>query len=124
MRQNIYRTTYDEASSELSEILARVEQLRLHRQLIEKAIEALEPFCAVNGEAVAAFQPVASKPVETVRQQPAAEPIPFPVQEVVSKFDAPESQPAPEPVSDSFAARINNALWDWNLRSNQLQPAS
>ncbi len=124
MTQNIYRTTYDEASSELSEILARVEQLRLHKQLIEKAIEALEPFRAVNGEAVAAFQPVASVPAEIVRQQPSAEPIPFPVQEVVSKFDAPQSQPVPEPASDPFAARINNALWDWNLRSNQLQPAS
>jgi hypothetical protein len=124
MTQNIYRTTYDEASSELSEILARVEQLRLHRQLIEKAIEALEPFCAVNREAVAAFQPMVSMPAEVVRQQPAAEPIPFPVQEVVSNFDVPQTPPAPEPTADPFAARINNALWDWNLRSNQLQPAS
>ncbi len=124
MTQNIYRTTYDEASSELSEVLARVEQLRLHRQLIEKAIEALEPFCAVNGEAVAAFQPMVSMPAEIVRQEPAAEPILFPVQEVVSKFDVPQSESAPEPTADPFATRINNALWDWTMRANQLQPAS
>jgi hypothetical protein len=124
MTQNIYRATYDEASSELSEILARVEQLRLHRQLVEKAIEALEPFCVANGEAVAAFQPSVSIPAEVVRQQAAAEPIPFPVQEVVSNFDVPQTPPAPESPSDPFAARINSALWDWNRSSIQLQPAS
>jgi len=124
MRQNIYRTTYDEASSELDQVLARVEQLRLHRQLVEKAIEALEPFCAVNAHAVAAFEPSVSMPADALSQQPAAEPIPFPVQEVAATFSVEQSQPVLEPTSDPFATRINNALWDWNRSSAQLQPAS
>ncbi|MGA7857693.1 MAG: hypothetical protein WCA11_07195 [Terracidiphilus sp.] len=125
MTQNIYRTTFDEAGSELNEVLARMEQLRQHQQLIERAIEALEPYCAVNAESVATIQPsVTTIPAEFVRHEPAPEPIPFPVQEVVANFDAPQSEPVPEPTADPVASRINSALWDWNLSAARLQTAS
>jgi len=124
MTHDIYRAAYQEAASEHSQILAREEQLRLRQQLIETAIQALEPLSATQDAAAAAIQPPVSIPAEFLREQPVAEPIPFQIEEFAAKIDTPQGPFAPEPTSDPVASRINNALWDWNHSAAQLQPAS
>lgn len=54
MKQEVYRFAYEEASSELTEIVGEFEQLRLRKERIEKVMEALKPFAGpdVQGAAV------------------------------------------------------------------------
>jgi len=40
---NVYRVAYDEAFSELREILREFEQLRVRKDRIEKVVKALQP---------------------------------------------------------------------------------
>ena len=55
MRQEVYRVAYDEAKSELGEILGKFEALRLRKDRIEKVVEALKPLLGADGGPRAAF---------------------------------------------------------------------
>ncbi|MDE3187564.1 MAG: hypothetical protein KGM96_08600 [Acidobacteriota bacterium] len=54
MKQEVYRYAYNEANSELSEIITEFEQLRLRKENIEKALDALRPFAGVDAQAASA----------------------------------------------------------------------
>jgi hypothetical protein len=110
MRQEVYRVAYDEASAELSEILAKFEQLRLRKDRIEKVVEALKPLISVSDlpaanaeksstlierQSVAPEQPVAHVPAAS---QPVPTPMPYPV------------QPAAEDANDPFSRRVDSGV--------------
>jgi hypothetical protein len=112
MRQEVYRVAYDEASAELSEILAKFDQLRLRKDRIEKVVEALKPL--LNGFEIPALKTERSAPVVEQRQvtvpaeepamaaaapvQPGPTPVPHPVQQ------------AQEQPSDAFSRRIESVV--------------
>jgi hypothetical protein len=48
MKQEVYRFAFEEANSELTEIVGEFEQLRARKERIEKVIEALKPFASVD----------------------------------------------------------------------------
>jgi hypothetical protein len=108
MRQEVYRVAYEEASAEMSELLARFEQLRLRKDRMEKVIEALKPLVlsdntqapAVERNATPVERPVAvSEPQPTAYPAPPApSPIPIPVQQAV------------EEANDPFSRRVESAI--------------
>lgn len=113
MRQEVYRVAYDEASAELSEILAKFDQLRLRKDRIEKVVEALKPL--LNG--------VETPVVKTERPMPVAEqrPAPAPAAEPANLVSAAPALSGPTPVpypvqqaaeqtTDSFSRRIESAV--------------
>ncbi len=51
MKQEVYRYAYNEANTELTEILTEFEQLRLRKEGIEKALDALRPLAGVDAQA-------------------------------------------------------------------------
>jgi hypothetical protein len=107
MRQEVYRVAFDEASAELSEILAKFEQLRVRKDRIEKVVEALKPLMASEAQAVAAerSQAVVERPsaaseapghsLSEAGQAATPSPIPYPIQ---------------QPASDPFSRRIETAV--------------
>ena len=48
MKQEVYRFAFDEANSELSQILGEFEQLRARKDRIEKVVEALKPLAGIE----------------------------------------------------------------------------
>lgn len=50
MKQEVYRYAYNEANSELSEIITEFEKLRLRKESIEKALDALRPLAGLESE--------------------------------------------------------------------------
>jgi len=51
MKQEVYRYAYNEANTELTEILTEFEQLRLRKEGIERALDALRPLAGVDAQA-------------------------------------------------------------------------
>ncbi|MDE3187562.1 MAG: hypothetical protein KGM96_08590 [Acidobacteriota bacterium] len=118
MRQDVYRVAYDEAISELSDIINKYEQLRQRKERVEKAVEVLKPLVGAYARASSVNQNVAgSSPDEP---PPPADPSPNSGVEAVAvpaavlqRVEEPISYPAPQAVdtsSDPFQRRINNAL--------------
>lgn len=124
MTQDTYRFAYEEANSELNEIMAQFERLQLRKTQMEQVVEALRPLLSDAPAAAIAAE-----------MQPAAEAVPFLVQSAVETpyesvaaeaavETAPEAALAPameaftaEPEtelsdesSDPFQRRIDNAL--------------
>jgi len=122
MRHDIYRAACEEAASEQRQILAKEEQLRLRRQLIEKAMQALEPFSGTQADAVAAFHPVIPAPTEMLVFEPAAEPVPFQVQQATAMLAM--AQDDMNASSDPFESRINSVLSGWKQAPSPLLKAS
>ena len=121
MRQEVYRVAYDEASAELSEILAKFELLRVRKDRIEKVVDALKPLVIAYESTVRAEQPIRTvegslAPLE--RQVPA----PVHVQEPVAVAAAPAPVPVPpspipypvqqavEEANDPFSRRVESAI--------------
>lgn len=50
MKQEVYRYAYNEANSELGEIITEFEKLRLRKESIEKALDALRPLAGLESE--------------------------------------------------------------------------
>ena len=48
MKQEVYRFAFDEANTELSQILGEFEQLRARKERIEKVVEALKPLAGIE----------------------------------------------------------------------------
>lgn len=115
MRQEVYRVAYDEASAELSEILAKFEQLRVRKDRIEKVVDALKPLVASNESTVR----TAEGSLAPIERQVA---VPVPVQEPVAVAAAPApvpvaSNPIPYPVqqaveeaNDPFSRRVESTI--------------
>lgn len=51
MKQEVYRFAFDEANTELSQILGEFEQLRARKDRIEKVVEALKPLAGIEASA-------------------------------------------------------------------------
>ncbi|MGB6193483.1 MAG: hypothetical protein WBF42_13535 [Terracidiphilus sp.] len=62
MKQEVYRFAFDEANTELSQILGEFEQLRARKDRIEKVVEALKPLAGIEASAAAAGQKSADSP--------------------------------------------------------------
>ena len=62
MKQEVYRFAFDEANSELNQILAEFEQLRQRKDRIEKVVEALKPLAALEGQGAPAERKSADSP--------------------------------------------------------------
>ena len=54
MNKEIYRFAFDEANSELAQIVGEFEQLRLRKERVEKVVEALKPLAGVDPQPVVA----------------------------------------------------------------------
>ncbi|MGA7857139.1 MAG: hypothetical protein WCA11_04400 [Terracidiphilus sp.] len=103
MRQEVYRVAYDEAKSELGEILGKFEALRLRKDRIEKVVEALKPL--LGADAQTAF---AEKQAPAPERQPA-----FAVPEPIHQVADPVPQAVPQAVdqgSDPFQRRVDAAV--------------
>ena len=138
MRQQTYRTAYDEAHAELQDLTEQFEALCLRKEQVERVLDALKPFLGLVSEAEAELatayaasemaQPV-SEHVEFTYTQvstPAGESIQMtsegPAEPVQVDAEATEEQLAyfRQPVSDPFQKRIDDALWGWQQRPEGL----
>jgi hypothetical protein len=52
MNKEVYRFAFDEANTELSQIVGEFEQLRLRKERVEKVVEALKPLAAGEGQSL------------------------------------------------------------------------
>jgi hypothetical protein len=62
MKQEVYRFAFDEANSELSQILGEFEQLRARKDRIEKVVEALKPLAGIEAAAASAERKSSDSP--------------------------------------------------------------
>ncbi len=62
MKQEVYRFAFDEANTELSQILGEFEQLRARKDRIEKVVEALKPLAGIEAAAAPAERKSADSP--------------------------------------------------------------
>ena len=138
MRQQTYRTAYDEAHAELMDITEQFEALRLRKEQVERVVEALKPFIGLASESsdelATAFAPselaqsvsehveftytqVSTPDGESIQMtsEVPAEPVPVGVEatpEQIAYFR--------QPSSDPFQRRIDDALWGWQQRPEGL----
>lgn len=124
MRQEVYRTAYEHASSELSEVTERIEKIRVHKEKIERVVDALKPFCDEQAEAFAADRPATSTPNEFAMREREADPVPFVETAEPAPAEIPRGQCVAVPTPDSVQARINNALWGRGLNPAEFLRAS
>ncbi len=73
--EEIYRVAFDAANSELTEIGAEVERLRIRREHIEKLVDVLNPLVAKEKQVVSqgsaeATQQEEAKPVTEAKAEP------------------------------------------------------
>ncbi|MGA9464921.1 MAG: hypothetical protein WBV28_19180 [Terracidiphilus sp.] len=112
MTQETYRLAYDEANSELKEILSKFEELQLRREKIQQVVDALKPLLA-DGPMPEAGANASGDPAPFLVQQASAvssEPTPTAPAET---FPEPVAEPEPAfaaESSDPFQRRIDNAL--------------
>jgi hypothetical protein len=138
MRQQTYRTAYDEAHAELQDLTVQFEALCLRKEQVERVLEALRPFLGLISETVAELatayatsesaQPVSEHVQFTYTQvsTPTGESIQMtsegPAEPVPVDAEATEEQLAyfRQPSSDPFQKRIDDALWGWQQRPEGL----
>jgi hypothetical protein len=82
MRQETYRFALDQATAELSDIVAQFDSLKAKKEQIEKIVEALRPFIGLQAEtptveASASFFAPEFAPAPAVEQTVSEEPIEF-----------------------------------------------
>jgi hypothetical protein len=138
MRQQTYRTAFDEAHAELMDITGQFETLRLRKEQVERVVEALKPFIGLTSEPTAdltmayasseSAQPVSEHVEFTFTQvsTPSGESIQMtsevPAEPIPVGVEATEEQLAyfRQPASDPFQKRIDDALWGWQQRPEGL----
>ena len=107
MRQKVYRVAFDEASSELSEILSRFEQLRLRKERVEKLVEALKPL-VVTTDVQAHATGLAERTAPPVEKPIAAvEPPAVPAPAASAPFPVPQTA---DEATDPFSRRVENVM--------------
>jgi hypothetical protein len=136
MRQQTYRTAYDEAHAELLDITAQFDALCLRKEQIESVLEALRPFLGLEPPVELATAYAASESAEAPSERveftytqisaPSGESIQM-TSEVLAEpvpvgVEATEEQLAyfRQPSSDPFQRRIDDALWGWQQRPEGL----
>ena len=140
MRQETYRIAYDEAFTELNEILKQFDELRLRKDQIEKVVDALRPFQDIleAETSVAESEPdyAVSEPAEQESEPaafsflqvsaPATEPDHVAIEMTSERMEISEElslEPVAyfrNPSSDPFQRRIDDALWGWQQRPEGL----
>ena len=108
MELSAYRVAYEAANSEFSEVLKEFEQLRLRKNQLEKAVEALRPLAGPEGQRVATEQRAGNPVLEQV--QHVAELPAEPVQQVAAPsidLMQHEELPAPEAVQPAAAPSLD-----------------
>lgn len=112
MTQETYRLAYEQASTELNDILGQFEVLRIRREKMQQVVEALRPL--ISDASMTEVAPVASNESSPflVQQATPISPDPLPV---ATTEALPEPVAEPEPAfasesSDPFQRRIDNAL--------------
>src|SRR5271165_5345052 len=103
MRQEVYRVAFDEAKTELGEILGKFEALRLRKDRIEKVVEALKPLLATE-----THSPMAERPTVIPDRQPSLS-VAEPIHQVTDPVPQPVQQTAEQP-SDPFQRRVDTAI--------------
>ena len=122
MTQETYRFAYEEANSELREILGQFDQLQARKEQIEQVVEALKALlfegpmaetAAASGVEAAPFlvQQAAEASMEA-KTEVTQESFPEPTLQPEPAFNADNAEPAyaGEQSSDPFQRRIDNAL--------------
>ena len=139
MRQDTYRTAYEEAHAELIDITAQFEALCNRKEQIENVLEALRPFIGFVSESEVG---VATAYATSESEQPASEQhveftftqVSVPTGESIQMTSEMPAEPAPvgseateeelayfrQPASDPFQKRIDDALWGWQQRPEGL----
>jgi hypothetical protein len=138
MRQQTYRTAYDEAHAELQDLTAQFEALCLRKEQVERVLEALRPFLGLVSETEAELSTVYAA---SESEQPVSEHVEFiytqvssPTGESIQMTSEVPSEPVPveaemteeqlayfrQPASDPFQKRIDDALWGWQQRPEGL----
>lgn len=138
MRQETYRTAYDEAHAELLDITAQFEALCVRKEQIENVLEALRPFIGLVSESE---EELAAAYATSESEQPASEHVEFtftqvsvPTGESIQLTSEMPAEPVPvgsevteeqlayfrQPASDPFQKRIDDALWGWQQRPEGL----
>jgi hypothetical protein len=107
MRQEVYRVAFDEASAELSEILAKFEQLRLRKDRVEKVVEALKPLVASEAQATSTERVAAPAERQSAEKDGPGHSVSEPSQPTTP---SPIPYPIQQPASDPFSRRIETAV--------------
>ena len=111
MRQEVYRVAYDEAHAELSEILAKFEQLRQRKDRIEKVVEALKPLLGESEPQLPEIEraaPAAERPV--VAEPPLAHAAPAEPAIAPAAYAQPEEPVTTDTLHDPFSRRVENGV--------------
>jgi hypothetical protein len=136
MTQETFRTAYQQAHAELSDLQEQFERLRLKKEKIEKVVEALKPLIELYAtgavEDKAASDPSLyliheSKDAVPEPVQRASQPSPEPVLEQVEYSATATSEPVEYAMestsSDPFQRRIESVLWGWSQKREGMAPA-
>jgi hypothetical protein len=110
MTQETYRLAYEEASTELKDILGQFEVLRIRREKVQQVVEALRPLIS-EGPLPESVVSVDTAPF-LVQQASAASSEAAPTA-VAEALPGPVAEPEPafaSESSDPFQRRIDNAL--------------
>lgn len=137
----------DEAAAELRDIVTQFEALKSKKEQIEKVVEALRPFLALQAETPTLEAASVSFSAPAIEQAVPEEPVEFtfmkvsgPGMEVLANSEPAhvEDEQVPEPVhvlaeateeqvayfrqpsADPFQRRIDDALWGWQQRPEGL----
>jgi hypothetical protein len=137
MRQQTYRTAYDEAHAELLDITAQFDALCLRKEQIEIVLEALRPFIGLTepvAELATAYAAPESPEMPSDRVEFIYTQISAPNGESIQMTSEVSAEPVPvaveateeqlayfrQPSSDPFQRRIDDALWGWQQRPEGL----
>jgi hypothetical protein len=135
MRQQTYRTAYDEAHAELMDITAQFDELRLRKEQLEQVLQVLSPLLGLSDSAdelataYASAEPsqLGSEHMEFTFTQvsgPTGESIQMtteaPAEPVAVETTAEQLAYFGQASSDPFQKRIDDALWGWQQRPEGL----
>lgn len=135
MRQQTYRTAFDEAHAELTDITAQFDALSLRKEQLEHVLEALKPMVGLRDSADELATALTS--VESSQQGsehmdftftqvsgPSGESIQVtteaPAEPVAVEATAEQLAYFGQASTDPFQKRIDDALWGWQQRPEGL----
>jgi hypothetical protein len=136
MTQETFRTAYQQAHAELSDLQGQFERLRLKKEKIEKVVEALKPLMELYATGAVADQMASDPSLYLIHESKEA--VPEPVQRATQPSPEPVLEQVeysaiatPEPVeyamestsSDPFQRRIESVLWGWSQKREGMAPA-
>ena len=114
MKYEAYHAAIDEGTAELSEIVGKIQQLRLRETLIEKTVEGLKALVASETEDASPDKSSSHAPIDTIpeplasptytTQQP-ADPTHYPYAKAVSESNDPLQWRIDNALADGFANR-------------------